>query len=123
HGIVKPGVEFDPEADDDNASQHSYGPGSLPEPSKEDQEGGDEEDKPTSRNPLKLYTVDLCERARRGKIDPLIGREREIERTVQVLCRRRKNNPLYVGDAGVGKTALAEGLALKIVQREVPAAL
>src|SRR5690606_15336971 len=64
HGIVKPGVEFDPEVDDESNHHHSYGPGSLPEPNKDDQESGDEEDKPTSRNPLKLYTVDLCERAR-----------------------------------------------------------
>ncbi len=58
-----------------------------------------------------------------GKIDPLIGRELEIERTVQILCRRRKNNPLYVGEAGVGKTALAEGLARMIVEERVPEVL
>jgi len=69
---------------------------------------------------LERFTSNLNERARNDEIDPLIGREREIERTVQVLCRRRKNNPLFVGEAGVGKTAMAEGLALRIVKREVP---
>jgi ATP-dependent Clp protease ATP-binding subunit ClpA len=69
---------------------------------------------------LTQFTTDLNQRARDDMIDPLIGREKEIQRTVQVLCRRRKNNPLYVGEAGVGKTAMAEGLALRIVQGEVP---
>ena len=62
-------------------------------------------------------------RRSQGKIDPLIGRELEIERTVQILCRRRKNNPLYVGEAGVGKTALAEGLARMITEERVPEVL
>ncbi|HJP99907.1 MAG TPA: ATP-dependent Clp protease ATP-binding subunit ClpA [Rhodanobacteraceae bacterium] len=74
-------------------------------------------------NALVEYATNLNERARQGRIDPLIGREEEIERTVQVLCRRRKNNPLYVGESGVGKTALAEGLALRIVEGKVPAVL
>jgi ATP-dependent Clp protease ATP-binding subunit ClpA len=69
---------------------------------------------------LDQFTTNLNQRARDDHIDPLIGRESEIQRTVQVLCRRRKNNPLYVGEAGVGKTAMAEGLALRIVQGEVP---
>jgi ATP-dependent Clp protease ATP-binding subunit ClpA len=75
------------------------------------------------KDALSRYTVDLIERARLGKIDPLIGRDHELERIMQILCRRRKNNPLFVGDAGVGKTALAEGLALMVVANEVPAAL
>ena len=72
---------------------------------------------------LDKYATNLNERAIQGKIDPLIGRELEIERTVQILCRRRKNNPLYVGEAGVGKTALAEGLARLIVEERVPEVL
>ncbi len=76
-----------------------------------------------SRDPLELYTINLVQRAREGKIDPLIGRDRELARTIQVLCRRRKNNPLYVGDPGVGKTAIAEGLALRLHQGDVPEVL
>ncbi len=70
--------------------------------------------------PLENYTVNLNQRAMQGLVDPLIGRDAEVERTVQILCRRRKNNPLLVGEAGVGKTALAEGLAKRIVDKEVP---
>ncbi len=80
----------------------------------------DEEGDRTVRDPLAAFTENLIERAAAGKIDPLIGRQAELERTIQVLCRRRKNNPLYVGDPGVGKTAIAEGLALKIHKKEVP---
>lgn len=74
----------------------------------------------SSKNPLEAYASNLNEQARLGKIDPLIGRQHEVERTIQILCRRRKNNPLYVGEAGVGKTAIAEGLAKLIVDGDVP---
>jgi ATP-dependent Clp protease ATP-binding subunit ClpA len=74
-------------------------------------------------DPLAAYTVDFLERAIEGRIDPLIGREKELQRTVQVLCRRRKNNPIYVGEPGVGKTAMAEGLALMIYENRVPQVL
>ena len=75
---------------------------------------------PTVKDPLKAFTVNLIERAAAGQIDPLIGRSPELQRTIQILCRRRKNNPIYVGEPGVGKTAIAEGLALKIHLGEVP---
>jgi ATP-dependent Clp protease ATP-binding subunit ClpA len=84
-----------------------------------DEEGAAEQ----SGDPLKLFAVNLNERAEKGDIDPLIGRAPELERTVQILCRRRKNNPLFVGEPGVGKTAIAEGLALKITKNEVPPVL
>ncbi|BCX88295.1 ATP-dependent Clp protease ATP-binding subunit ClpA [Methylomarinovum tepidoasis] len=86
-------------------------------------ENGDEAQPANATNPLTKYATNLNEAAREGRIDPLIGREAEIERTIQVLCRRRKNNPLLVGEAGVGKTAIAEGLAKKIVEEEVPEVL
>jgi ATP-dependent Clp protease ATP-binding subunit ClpA len=85
--------------------------------------GEDYESEQAARDPLKAFATNLVERAAEGKIDPLIGRDAEVARTIQVLCRRRKNNPIYVGDPGVGKTAIAEGLALKIQQNEVPDAL
>lgn len=75
------------------------------------------------KSALESFTSNLNLLAREGKIDPLIGRDSEVERTIQVLCRRRKNNPLFVGEAGVGKTAMAEGLALRIVEGQVPAVL
>ena len=76
-----------------------------------------------SRDPLGAYCVNLTERAREGKLDPLVGRATELQRTIEVLCRRRKNNPVFVGDAGVGKTAMAEGLAARLLEPVVPAAL
>ena len=94
-----------------------------PEPNKagesqaEAEEGGEKSDK---QSPLEQYTQNLNQLAKDGKIDPLIGREYEVERVIQILCRRRKNNPLLVGEAGVGKTAIAEGLAWRITQKEVP---
>ena len=75
------------------------------------------------KDALEAYCVNLNEKASRGKIDPLIGREHEVERTIQILCRRTKNNPLLVGDPGVGKTAIAEGLARRIIENDVPAVL
>lgn len=80
---------------------------------------GKKEKRKTS-DPLELFTIDMMQRAAQGKLDPLIGREVELERTMQVLCRRRKNNPVFVGDPGVGKTAMAEGLAQRIHDGKVP---
>ena len=74
----------------------------------------------TSRDPLSAYATNLSARARAGELDPLIGRMQELERTLEILCRRRKNNPVFVGDAGVGKTALAEGLATRLLGEDVP---
>ena len=105
HGIAKIGHESDAAPAAGEAGTEAEG------------EGKDKD------NALVEYATNLNERAAEGKIDPLIGREEEIERTIQVLCRRRKNNPLYVGESGVGKTALAEGLARRIVEGKVPAVL
>jgi len=105
----------------------SHGISKVPqEDASEESEAAAEEEGRTEEagnNPLEAYTVDLNEQARKGKIDPLIGRQHEVQRTIQILCRRRKNNPLYVGEAGVGKTAIAEGLAKLIVDEDVPEVL
>jgi ATP-dependent Clp protease ATP-binding subunit ClpA len=86
-------------------------------------EGTGEEGPGAARDPLTAYTVKLTERAREGKLDPLIGRAPEIQRALEVLCRRRKNNPVFVGDPGVGKTALVEGLAVRLLAEDAPEAL
>ncbi|MGQ0504882.1 MAG: ATP-dependent Clp protease ATP-binding subunit ClpA [Myxococcaceae bacterium] len=108
HGITKEGV----------GDEDELGAGARRMAELEDEDGP-----PPQKDPLKAYTVDLLAEAREGRIDPLIGRTLELERTVQVLCRRKKNNPLYVGETGVGKTAIAEGLALRIHEDKVPEAL
>src|SRR5512136_2611137 len=94
------------------------GPGGDDEGQGEEQ--GEEGGPRPVKDPFKTFTVNLVERAAQGLIDPLVGRDAEVERTIQVLCRRRKNNPVLVGDPGVGKTAIVEGLALRIHQKKVP---
>ena len=91
-----------------------------PESNQGEQEEGAATEKNEKASPLEQFTQNLNQLAKDGKIDPLIGREYEVERTIQILCRRRKNNPLLVGEAGVGKTAIAEGLAWRITQKDVP---
>ncbi len=102
----------------------SHGISKVPGESQEDEAPGETEevrgDEKEGSSPLESFASNLNEMARQGRIDPLIGRANEVERTIQILCRRRKNNPLFVGEAGVGKTAIAEGLAKMIVDDEVP---
>jgi ATP-dependent Clp protease ATP-binding subunit ClpA len=108
-----------------NFIAHGIRKSDPPEPAKSNESSQPEAEKDTAESdgkgsPLDQYTQNLNQAARDGKIDPLIGREHEVERVVQILCRRRKNNPLLVGEAGVGKTAIAEGLAWRITQGDVP---
>ena len=110
---VSHGVGSDGSSDDDEG-----GGGAV----ESDGDEGEDGEAP-AKDPLKAYTTNLNEAAKEGSIDPLIGRAKELERTIQVLCRRRKNNPVLVGEPGVGKTAIAEGLALRIVEGKIPAAL
>ena len=105
HGLSKAGGEERSDRDEADAAGEA----------ERDGEGGG--------SALEKYATNLNRWRRKGKIDPLIGRKLEVERTIQILCRRRKNNPLYVGEAGVGKTAIAEGLARMIVESKVPEVL
>ena len=105
HGITRVPMQDDVSAQPEPGEQTRPAPG----------------DKKTKKvNPLEAFTINLLERAAHGKIDPLVGRQAELERTIQILCRRRKNNPVLVGEPGVGKTAIAEGLALRILGHDVP---
>ena len=110
-----------------NFIAHGITKSDPPEPAKPSEASssseGEKEEGDGKGSPLEQFTQNLNQAARDGKIDPLIGREQEVERVIQVLCRRRKNNPLLVGEAGVGKTAIAEGLAWRITQNDVPEVL
>ena len=106
-----------------NFIAHGIKKSDPPEPTKAGESTAETEEtaeKSEKASPLEQFTQNLNQLAKEGKIDPLIGREYEVERVIQILCRRRKNNPLLVGEAGVGKTAIAEGLAWRITQKEVP---
>ncbi|HTT77834.1 MAG TPA: ATP-dependent Clp protease ATP-binding subunit, partial [Candidatus Binataceae bacterium] len=115
HGVSKMGTDEEREirgAQDEDGNEGDA-----------ENEGDGEETKVSPSKALRSYAINLAERAAKGQIDPLIGRKNEIERSIHVLLRRRKNNPVFVGEAGVGKTALAEGLALAVHDGKVPAAL
>ena len=118
HGVSKAGAEDDEDGDEADGKDSVERDG-------HEHEGGDEdgERKMSPSKALNTYAINLAKRAADGKIDPLVGRKKELERAVHVLLRRRKNNPVFVGEAGVGKTALAEGLALAIHNKDVPDAL
>src|SRR5687768_15121765 len=105
-----------------NFIAHGIKKADPPEPTKSNESSSEseKEEGEGKGSPLDQFTSNLNQLARDGKIDPLIGREHEVERVIQILCRRRKNNPLLVGEAGVGKTAIAEGLAWRITQNDVP---
>lgn len=115
HGVVKDGA-IQPSRHRDLESHQSSSDGSHTSGTA----SNEDDTSSVGKDPLEQFAENLCERARAGEIDPVIGREQELSRVMQVLCRRRKNNPLLVGEAGVGKTALAEGLASLIVAGEVP---
>ena len=108
HGVSKVAA---PPPNNQNASPESEGQQAAPQT---------DDAQPAPVDPLSAYALNLSDRARAGKLDPLVGRSAELHRTLEILCRRRKNNPVFVGDAGVGKTALAEGLAQRLLEDDVP---
>ncbi|CAN5497181.1 ATP-dependent Clp protease ATP-binding subunit ClpA [soil metagenome] len=133
HGVAKLGPGSSEEAMNTDRSQTTRGSKSSARPDNKDDSGADSDrdidglpkdsSKQAKQNPLALFCVNLNERAKAGKIDPLVGREDVLERVVQILARRTKNNPLLIGEPGVGKTAIADGLALRINSGDVPGVL
>jgi len=114
HGVSKTGG-----GSEGRKSASANGAGSSPD----SDDGGDEGDSQPAKDALATYCIDLAKKAAEGYIDPLIGRDNEVDRAIQILARRRKNNPLFIGDAGVGKTAIVEGIALRIHEKKVPEVL